>query len=377
MEQRTDRIGSVRSKLAGVYAAAGRFEEALALHRALREECAKSPGDLGLQWMTDSAALNIGQEYAGHGDRGKALEFLRTARGQASEQYKTQIDAKIAELTAPAETAKDDGSAMIRLLEADAAEKPLNPVPLLNLAAMYGRRGDTAKKADILRRLVKIDPSEKQYVALIETLAALQDSAGVLATYEELFAENPGCVARHVAAYASAAAREGTLAGALDLWRAKPASADPAAAVLKGLLARQSRAQGEGRTLDDAAQPGVKWFVPAQGFPIRIQGSKQEDFYSFVEAMNLSDVRIAGMVFGDQRVWAATSKGAFQFNRALNKWDEIALNAIHMGKSVDAVTADKDGAIAFTATLDGQATRFLLNPTTLRWLNSPARKTNE
>jgi hypothetical protein len=90
-----------------------------------------------------------------------------------------------------------------------------------------------------------------------------------------------------------------------------------------------------------------------------------------MEVRGFDGLTVKKLAFTEDRVWAATDKGVFCYDRKSGGWTEYAVNRTHVGLPVDSVSAGKDGTIVFEMKVDGRPARFALDSAESKWKKLP------
>lgn len=120
-------------------------------------------------------------------------------------------------------------------------------------------------------------------------------------------------------------------------------------------------------TIEDTSMKGVKWIVCENKFLGRSDARGTRYFTSFMEVRRIDAIRVNNLAFSQDLVWAATDKGAFCYERRVKAWVEYAVNREHIGRPVESISIDSDGAVCFEMNLQGKSLKYLLDIKTNSW----------
>jgi len=125
------------------------------------------------------------------------------------------------------------------------------------------------------------------------------------------------------------------------------------------------------RFIADTGREGVKWLITNRQFVVRRHQGKTRYFREFLAVRGIDKIKVNGLAFGRDHVWAATDRGAFCYERKKATWTEYAVNREHIGEPVESVNVGDDGRAGFTMKLgSGEKTSektFFFDPATASW----------
>lgn len=135
-------------------------------------------------------------------------------------------------------------------------------------------------------------------------------------------------------------------------------------AFLKMKAKRQLRKIRKKWIIDDIVSesndPVVKnqnWLIYKKKFVAR---KTKDNIYNYNKQLpaDTDSITVANLAFTKKHVWAATSRGAFVFDRKTEKWTEYAVDGRYIAKEVNKIEVTREGTIEITMTINGSEKIF-------------------
>ncbi len=120
-------------------------------------------------------------------------------------------------------------------------------------------------------------------------------------------------------------------------------------------------------TLADTVREGVEWIVYEKKFVGRREGGDLRNFEGILAAHTLDAMKVNGLSFAEDSVWAATDKGAFRYDRSAGTWKEHPIDGKHSGVPVTWLSIDARGKITFKVTIEGTRKTCVFDTATGNW----------
>jgi HEAT repeat protein len=121
------------------------------------------------------------------------------------------------------------------------------------------------------------------------------------------------------------------------------------------------------RRVRDTVQLGVTWLVYEKKFVARSEDGTLTNFGQFVNIRNIEGVSVNALAFSDDHVWAATTAGAFCYERKMMAWIEYAVNRHYIGMPVDAVHLAPGNTVVFEMKIKGRTRKYVLDLQKSTW----------
>jgi HEAT repeat protein len=119
--------------------------------------------------------------------------------------------------------------------------------------------------------------------------------------------------------------------------------------------------------LKDTACKGVEWLIYKTKFVARVEEESLRNFEEFLQARGLDAIKVNGLAFTKDAVWAATDRGAFCYEREHGAWLEYAVNREHIGIPIESIRTDEKGRVLFELKVDGKPATYAFDPRTEDW----------
>ncbi len=121
------------------------------------------------------------------------------------------------------------------------------------------------------------------------------------------------------------------------------------------------------RRVADTGREGVEWIVYERKFVARAEKDALRNFLGFMRAREYDSIKVNGLHFMEDSVWAATDKGAFRYERKAGAWVEYAVKREHIGVPVTSIRPDDDGNLVFAVVVDGKNIECTFDTETGTW----------